>query len=80
MEHIFLPDDPRLCPKWAVNISTRGPAVMAVLLLARKGSDAPLAVHAMTPPEARELAMRLFTAAKEADRAMNEVAQQKEGF
>ncbi len=80
MGKIFLPDDPRICTKSCVSVSECGPAVMVVLLLARAGSDDDLAVLASTPAETRGLALRLFDAAKEADRVMNEALQKKEGI
>ena len=68
-------DDPRLCRQWEINLSTDGKAVFVVLFLGRAGEHVPMAIHGMTPAEAREVALVLCDGAEQADRRMNEAVQ-----
>ena len=60
-------DDARVCQQCAVRHITNGSAVIVSLKLGRVGSEEIVAVHLMTPAQARRLALDLYEAAQDAD-------------
>ena len=72
------PGDPRICQSFAIGLMREGNAVSLGLYLAPTGSEKIKAVNVTTPAEARDMAFKLWDAAKKADEAMNAALHPKE--
>ena len=65
------PGDPRICQSFAVGLAREGIATSVILYLAPTGSDQVKALNVQTPAEARDMAYKLWEAAKQADAEMD---------